>query len=80
MTNNGSTGYPANLKVRYRISERILHSTFKYLVKLEINKHIICIEGFLFRYRYIKLVAFLIFYAKAIKVSRRHFWKFYNLI
>jgi hypothetical protein len=46
--------YPANLKAGYRISGRmsgagrIFNSTFKRLVKYEINKDIRCIEGFLF--------------------------------
>jgi hypothetical protein len=35
-------GYPANLKAGYRKSGLSFNSTFKYLVKYEINKDIKC--------------------------------------
>jgi hypothetical protein len=43
-------GNPANLNAGYRILGRIYNSTFKCLVKFEINKNTKRIEGFLLPY------------------------------
>jgi hypothetical protein len=66
-TEKPNTGYPAGFSTQ--------HSNFKYLVKLEINKSIRGIEGFIFPY-----LKHSILYNKAVKVLRRHFGRFYELI
>jgi hypothetical protein len=77
LLDNWPAGYPANLKVGYRISGRIFNSAFKCLVKDEINKYVTCIEGFLFTYLKQSIC---LHQNSTATVSKRHFWKFYELI
>jgi hypothetical protein len=58
-----------------RISGRIFNSAFKFLVRYDIKKGIRFFKGFHFRY-----LKHSIFYSTAVTVSRRLFWKFYELI